>query len=279
MGSDYKDLFFTLPALVEIAAIVPREHFRGAFDFYALGFEVFVDVHIGLDIDRVSQQFRDKGPLQGFSIDINGVFDKVPGYIAVGAARLRIHLVHQLGKIHFRIFHQLLCLDPVHDDGLSIKTVWRPAPHIVAFGTPGIKSVLHAHLDAFPFQLGKHDTDIEHRPAHWGRGIKFFRTGHKLHIVLLEQLHELCKVHNGAADPIQLVDDHPLDEPQLDVLQKPLEVRAFNILAGVTFILVLPALTAFQFVTAKFKLTFNADTVLFVNRLPPINRVNSVIHN
>lgn len=57
MGSDYKDLFFTLPALVEIAAIVPREHFRGAFDFYALGFEVFVDVHIGLDIDRISQQF------------------------------------------------------------------------------------------------------------------------------------------------------------------------------------------------------------------------------
>ena len=31
--------------------------------------------------------------MQGFSIDINGVFDKVPGYIAVGAARLRIHPV------------------------------------------------------------------------------------------------------------------------------------------------------------------------------------------
>ena len=59
----------------------------------------------------------------------------------------------------------------------------------------------------------------------------------------------------------------------------PLEVRAFNVLAGVTFIFVLPALTAFQFVTAKFKLTFNADTVLFVNRLPPINRIYSIIHN
>jgi len=265
--------------LVEIAAIVPCEHFRGAFDFHALGLEVFVDVHICLDIDGVSQQFGDKGPLERLVIDLNGVFDKVPGYIAVGIARLRVHLKHQLGKIHFRVFHQLLCLDPVHNDGLGIKAVWRSAPHIVAFGTPGIKSVLHTHLDAFPFQLGKYDTDIEHRPAHRGRGIKFFRTGHKLHIVLLEQLHELCKVHDGAADPIQLVDDHPLDEPQLDVLQKPLEVRALNVLAGVTFILVLPALTAFQFVTAKFKLTFNADTVLFVNRLPPINRVNSVIHN
>ena len=57
MGSDYKDLFFTFPALVEIAAIVPREHFRGAFDFYALGLEIFVDVHICLDIDGISQQF------------------------------------------------------------------------------------------------------------------------------------------------------------------------------------------------------------------------------
>ena len=62
MGSNYKDLFFTFPALVEIAAIVPREHFRWVFDFYSLGFEVFVDIHIILDIDRVSQQFRDKRP-------------------------------------------------------------------------------------------------------------------------------------------------------------------------------------------------------------------------
>ena len=98
--------------------------------------------------------------MQRLVIDLDGVFDKVPGYIAVGIARLRIHLKHELGKIHFRIFHQLLCLDPVHDDGLSIKTVWRPAPHIVAFGTPGIESVLHTHLDAFTFKLGKDNGEI-----------------------------------------------------------------------------------------------------------------------
>ena len=109
---------------------------------------------ISLDVNGVSQQFRDKGPLQRLIIDLDGVFDKVPGYIAVGIARLRIHLKHELGKIHFRIFHQLFCLDPVHDDGLGIKTVWRPAPHIVAFGTPGIESVLYTHLDAFAFKLG-----------------------------------------------------------------------------------------------------------------------------
>ena len=118
-------------------------------------------------------------------------------------------------------------------------------PAIVAFGTPGIESVLHTHLDAFAFQLGKDNADVEHRPAHWGGSIKFFRTGNKLHIVLLEQLHELCKVHNRAADPIQLIDDHPLNQTQPDVLQEPLEVGAFNVLAGIPFVFVFLCLTAF----------------------------------
>ena len=155
MRGNHKDLLLALAPLIEIAAIVPCEHFRGTFDFYALGLEIFVDVHISLDINGISQQFGDKGPLQRLVIDLDGVFDKVPGYIAIGIARLRIHLKHELGKIHFRIFHQLLCLDPVHNDRLGIKAVWCPATHIVAFGTPGIESVLHTHLDALTFKLCK----------------------------------------------------------------------------------------------------------------------------
>lgn len=38
-------------------------------------------------------------------------------------------------------------------------------------------------------------------------------------------------------------------------------------------------LTAFKLIAAKLKLTFNADTVLFVNRLPPVNCIYSTIHN
>lgn len=79
MGSNHKDWLLALAPLIEITAIVPCEHFRGTFDFYALGFEVFVDVHISLDVNGVSQQFRDKGPLQRLVIDLDGVFDKVPG--------------------------------------------------------------------------------------------------------------------------------------------------------------------------------------------------------
>src|SRR5699024_6504985 len=89
---NHENWLLAVAPLIEITAIVPCEHFRGTFDFYALGLEVFVDVHISLDINGVSQQFRDKGPLQRLVIDLDGMFDKVPGYIAVGIARLRIHL-------------------------------------------------------------------------------------------------------------------------------------------------------------------------------------------
>ena len=75
------------------------------------------------------------------------------------------------------------------------------------------------------------------------------------------------------------IDDHPLNQAQPDVLQKPLEVGAFNVLAGVTLVFVFLTLTAFKLIAAKFKLTFNADAVLFVNRLPPINCIYSTIHN
>ena len=74
MRGNHKDLLLALAPLIEIAAIVPCEHFRGTFDFYALGLEIFVDVHISLDINGISQQFGDKGPLQRLVIDLDGVF-------------------------------------------------------------------------------------------------------------------------------------------------------------------------------------------------------------
>ena len=57
MGSNHKDRLLALAPLIEITAIVPCEHFRGTFDFYALGLVIFIDVHIGLDINRISQKF------------------------------------------------------------------------------------------------------------------------------------------------------------------------------------------------------------------------------
>ena len=129
---------------------------------------MFVNIHIGLDVNRVPQELRQKSPFQRFSVHLNFILGEIPGNIAVGGFGLRIHFVHQFGVFHLGGFNQPLCFDAVHHDGLRIKTVWSAAPHIVALGTPGVKGVRHAHLDAFPFQLGEHDADIEHRPAHRG---------------------------------------------------------------------------------------------------------------
>ena len=63
----------------------------------------------------------------------------------------------------------------------------------------------------------QHNADVQHGPAHGGGGIKLFRGGDKLHIVLLEQLHHGCEVQNGTADTVQLVDYHPADQAPLDV--------------------------------------------------------------
>ena len=63
----------------------------------------------------------------------------------------------------------------------------------------------------YGFKL-EHNADIQHSPAHRGGGIKLFRRGNELHIVLLEQLHHSGEVQDRTADTVQLVDHHPADQ-------------------------------------------------------------------
>ena len=44
--------------------------------------------------------------------------------------------------------------------------------HLEASLAAGIISVRHPLLYRFPFKLGEHDTDIQHRPPHRGGGVK-----------------------------------------------------------------------------------------------------------
>jgi len=77
--------------------------------------------------------------------------------------------------------------------------------HLEAPLAAGIVSVRYPLLYGFSLKLGEHDTDIQHRPPHRDGGIKLLRRGHKLYIVLLEQLHHVSKVQNGTADTVELV--------------------------------------------------------------------------
>lgn len=79
-------------------------------------------------------------------------------------------------------------------------------------------------------------------------------------IVLLKQLHPICKVQNSAAYPVQLVHDAPPNLSLLDLVQRLLNLGSVGILAGIVFVLKSPAVSTFQFVLAKVNLIFNADT-------------------
>jgi hypothetical protein len=79
-------------------------------------------------------------------------------------------------------------------------------------------------------------------------------------IVLLKQLHPICKVQNSAAYPVQLVHDAPPNLSLLDLVQRLLNLRSVGTLAGIVFVLKSPAVSTFQFALAKVNLIFNADT-------------------
>ena len=150
--------------------------------------------------------------------------------------------------------------------------------HLEAPLTAGVVSVRHPLLYRFPFKLGEHDTDIQHSPPHRGGGVKLFRRGHKLYIVLLEQLHHVGKVQNGTADTVELVNHDFCNQAPLDVPHQFLKLRTVCVLAAVPLVCVFLAVTAFQLVFAKFNLAFNGNAVLFVYRLSCIDCVYSIVH-
>ncbi len=138
--------------------------------------------------------------------------------------------------------------------------------------------ILHPLLDGFALQLCEHDANIQHGPSHRRGSIELLCERNKLHIVLLEQHHHVGEVQNGTADAVQFVNDHPGDQPTLDVLHQHLKLGPVRIFTAVTLVLIFLATPASQFVFAKLTLTFDGNTILFVNGLSCINRVNSVVH-
>ena len=209
----------------------------------------------------------------------NPLFRKVPGNVPIGGCGLGVHLKHQPDICRFVwIYHQLFCVDTVHLNRLCMKAVRGFPTHLEASLAAGIVSVRYPLLYRFPFKLGEHDTDIQHRPPHRRGGVKLLRRGHKLHIVLLEQLHHIGKVQNGTADTVELVNHDFCNQAPLDVPHQFLKLRTVCVLAAVPLVCVFLAATAFQLVFAKFNLAFNGNAVLFVHRLSCIDRVYPVVH-
>ena len=73
--------------------------------------------------------------------------------------------------------------------------------------------------------------------------------------------HHGCEVQNGAADTIQLVDHHALDQAPANIGHHFLELGPVGVLAGIALVGVLAEIASSQFILAELNLAFNADSV------------------
>ena len=145
--------------------------------------------------------------------------------------------------------------------GFQLIAVRDTATHIEALSAPGYVRIGDTLLDRLTLQLGKDDADVQHGSSHWRRGVEFLRAGNKLHIVFLELSHHGCKIQNGSADPIQLIDDDTLDLSFSDRFKHELEIGSGCILAAVTLVLKNPVLPSPCLILAVFDLTFDRNAV------------------
>lgn len=171
-----------------------------------------------------------------------------------------------------------LCADIFNYRWLQVEAIGSLTAHVKAFQAPGVISVCDALLNCLPFKLGEYDTDIQHSPAHGGRGVGLFCGRNKLYIVFLKQLHHIRKVQNGAAYSVQLVDNYPADLAFAYLAKELLKLGPVDILAGITLVFENPATASLQLILAEINPALNADTVLAVYGLSCINYIFSDIH-
>jgi hypothetical protein len=115
----------------------------------------------------------------------------------------------------FFVHHQLAVLDAI--------AVGRHPAHPHALAPRGRDLVADAFSRDLAFELGEREQDVQRQPAHGRGGVEGLRDGDEGHAVPIEHLDQLGEVGERAAEAVDLVDHHHVDQPILDVLQQPLQ--------------------------------------------------------
>src|SRR5690606_5794171 len=103
----------------------------------------------------------------------------------------------------FSVDHQLLVDGPVAKrDGTA---------HPDAFLARGSNLVADALRRNLALKLGKGQEHIQRQPAHRCRGVELLRHRDEGHVVGIEYLHDLGKVHQRTGQAVDLVDDDHVD--------------------------------------------------------------------
>ena len=142
---------------------------------------------------------------------------QVPGH-GSGAALLEVEVeeIPDERRLHL-VRHELPVDQVVADRGVAAGPAALPArcPH----GVP------HPVGDEVLLQLGETHEQVQDEPAQALAGIELLGDRAEAHAVGVEELDQLGKVEERAAQAVDSVNDHSVDPAGLDVLDQPLEGR------------------------------------------------------
>jgi hypothetical protein len=104
----------------------------------------------------------------------------------------------------------------------------RPTAHPHSLSPRGGELVADTLADDLTFELGKGQENIKRQPTHRCCRVERLRDTDESDFVAVEDLHELGKIHQGAAEPVDLIDDDHVHLIDLDIGKKPFEGRALK---------------------------------------------------
>jgi hypothetical protein len=125
-------------------------------------------------------------------------------------------------------------LEVVHDEPLALDAVAEghsPARPLSP-ASLGRDFVSGSLADHFPLELGEGHQHVQRQPSHRVGGREVLGYGHEGSSCRSEPLHQLGEVEERAAQAVDLVDDHDVDLPDLDVGEESLEGRPLDVCAG-----------------------------------------------
>jgi hypothetical protein len=188
-------------------------------------------------VDGVGQQAVQRGLGEGLAAALDVPFGQ-PELVRPPAAAQFLHdgqhgLVFEVQSEDGLHPDRLVLVD--HQAGaLAVEVVAKhgraAGPLALAARRPDL--VPSAFADDLPLELREGQEDVQHQPAHAGGRAELLRDGHEADAVFVERLYQAGEVQEGAAEPIDLVDDDHVHLARLDVGQQPPQRRPLHVAAG-----------------------------------------------
>ncbi len=184
------------------------------------------------DVDRVGQQSVDGAAVDRPTATRRPLPGR-PGFVAPPS--LRQFLDHRHQRPEFQVetedaadLNRLLAIDHqlrARPRTIDVVTKHRDATRPFPPATLGRNLVTDPLADDLTLELGERQQDVERQPAHRMGRVELLGHRNERDAIAVERLHDPRKVEQGAAQAVDLVDDHTVDLASGDVGQQPVQRR------------------------------------------------------